>query len=379
MSVREIPLRRELAGARDGRTERHQRNEGGRMRSRNGWNQAWVGLAAIALAAIGLAVPAQAQIGGCVPDFSDPIQVEVDSSSGILILELYPNMAPVTVANFLAYMNQGDFDGSIFHRSVPGFVIQGGGFREEGGAYVQIPTDPPIVNEPCLSNTRGTIAMARLGGQPNSATNQWFVNLADNLFLDATDGVGFTAFGRVVFGTMDTADAIAALPIEDTLAILTLPINQVFRALPLQSALVEPPGGYGCATPANAHGLVTEGVDSLVVDLTRSGATLVPVLLDPACTGAGATGPPLTACTPANGRDVAAGNFATGQYFLPRIPMTCDQVAEAEDSWAARRAGTAPQYFAQDVEMVSVPEPGLATALLVGALGGVLGATRRRR
>ena len=195
------------------------------------------------------AAPSYAQIGGCTPDFSDPVQVAVETSLGTMTLELYPNMAPITVANFLAYMNRGDFDGAIFHRSVPGFVIQGGGFRENAGIYEAIPTDPPIMNEPCLSNTAGTIAMARLGGFPNSATNQWFVNLVDNPFLDTTDGVGFTAFGRVVFDGMEVANAIAALPVEDTLAILELPINQVFRQLPLQSAPTDPPGGYGCTPP----------------------------------------------------------------------------------------------------------------------------------
>ena len=147
-------------------------------------------------------LPSQAQIGGCTPDFGNAIAFDIETSLGTILIELYPDMAPGSVANFLAYANSGDFDGTIIHRSVPGFVIQGGGFREESGAYAAVPTDAPITNEPCLSNTRGSVAMARLGGLPNSATNQWFINLSDNLFLDSTDGVGFTAFARVVGDSM---------------------------------------------------------------------------------------------------------------------------------------------------------------------------------
>ena len=138
----------------------------------------WIGSRIlIVLGAMLVASTARAQIGGCIPDFSDPIQVSVETSVGTMILELYPNMAPATVANFVAYMERGDYDGAIFHRSVPGFVIQGGGFRGRPSSYEAIPTDPPIPNEPCLSNTAGTIAMARLGGQPDSATMNVTANI----------------------------------------------------------------------------------------------------------------------------------------------------------------------------------------------------------
>ena len=340
------------------------------------WIQTFLAL----FGALACAGTASAQIGGCTPDFSDPEWVLVETSLGPMMLELYPNMAPNTVANFLNYVNDGDFDGVIFHRSVPGFVIQGGGFRENPGtgAYEAIPTDGTVANEPCLSNTTGTIAMARLGGQPDSATNQWFVNLADNLFLDSTDGVGFTAFGRVVFGDLDVANAIAALPIEDTLTILESPINQVLRELPLQNATTEPPGGYGCAGTSPIYGLAHETIDTIIVDPLRSSGAVVPILVDPACDGSGAVGVPSEPCTPGVGRDAFLVNLTTQQFFFPRIAMTCDAVAESEESWAARRAGTAPQYFAQDVEMVSVPEPsGLAP--IFASLGALLGLARRRR
>jgi cyclophilin family peptidyl-prolyl cis-trans isomerase len=135
----------------------------------------------------------------------------VVGSFDILMLE---DDAPATVQNFLNYVSDGDFDGTFFHRSEPGFVVQGGGYRFDpttGGASA-IDSDPPVVNEFGISNTRGTVAMAKLGGNPNSATNEWFVNLGNNsVNLDNQNG-GFTVFGRVIGNGMQVVDAIAALP-----------------------------------------------------------------------------------------------------------------------------------------------------------------------
>ena len=312
-----------------------------------------------------------------MPDLADPIRVEMETSLGVIPLELYPNTAPGTVQNFVDYMDGGAYDGTIVHRSVPGFVIQGGGFREDGGAYAAIPTDPPVTNEPCLSNTRGTIAMARLAGQPNSATSQWFVNLADNLLLDSTDGVGFTAFGRVVGDGMPIADAISTLPTFDTLVILELPFNQIFSDLPLQAIPADPPGGYGCSRADPLFGLAHPTVDTVIADPTRSGGSFVPALLDPQCDGSGAQGPPASPCTPGVGREVFEVDLVQQVFFLPRIPMTCDAVAESEESWAARRAGTLPQLLAEDVEIIHLPEP-RSELLLAAALAGLFGLGRRR-
>ncbi len=140
--------------------------------------------------------------------------VRVETAVGNLSIELFEQTTPVTVANFLNYVRDGDYTGTFFHRVVPNFVVQGGGFRlDSNGTAVEIPEDPPIVNEFNISNTRGTVAMAKLGGDPNSATNQWFVNLADNSAnLDSQNG-GFTVFGRVIDDGMDVVDAIAALPL----------------------------------------------------------------------------------------------------------------------------------------------------------------------
>ncbi|MEL6438324.1 MAG: peptidylprolyl isomerase [Cyanobacteria bacterium J06621_8] len=130
--------------------------------------------------------------------------------------------APASVANFLNYVEDGDYVGSIIHRSIPGFIIQGGGFAVDPatdfsadlGRIVEVPTDPAVVNEFSLerSNTRGTLAYAKLGNDPNSATSQWFFNLVDNSEnLDNQNG-GFTVFGEVL-GNEDlaTVDAIAAV------------------------------------------------------------------------------------------------------------------------------------------------------------------------
>jgi len=131
---------------------------------------------------------------------------------GEVEIELFDEDAPETVANFLNYVNDGDYANSFIHRSVPGFVVQGGGFSFIDGAAVEIPPDPPVINEPGISNLRGTIAMAKRSGDANSATSQWFFNLADNSDLDSTNG-GFTVFGQVTGSGMDVIDQIAALPL----------------------------------------------------------------------------------------------------------------------------------------------------------------------
>lgn len=132
--------------------------------------------------------------------------VRFATNLGDFNVSLFDETASNTVANFLNYVADGDYVDSIVHRSVPDFVIQGGGYYSDFSA---VPADPPIANEFGASNLRGTIAMARTD-DPNSATSQWFINLADNLFLDTQFG-GFTVFGEVVAPGMTTVDQIAAL------------------------------------------------------------------------------------------------------------------------------------------------------------------------
>ena len=124
-------------------------------------------------------------------------------------MELLPEAAPETVENFLNYVTSGRYDDTLVHRSVPNFVIQAGGYRSNPlGAGIQ--RDGTIQNEFSLSNTRGTVSMARIGGQINSATSEWFVNLVNNAQLDTVDS-GFTVFARVISG-MSVVDAIGNLP-----------------------------------------------------------------------------------------------------------------------------------------------------------------------
>jgi peptidyl-prolyl cis-trans isomerase A (cyclophilin A) len=132
--------------------------------------------------------------------------VDVDD----ICLEMLPEAAPGTVANFLRYVDDGDYANSMVHRSVQGFVIQGGAYSVAPTGAALIPTDPAIVNEYNQPNLRGTVAMARIAGNANSATSQWFINIGNNTFLDTVDG-GFTVFARVVSG-MEVADLINALP-----------------------------------------------------------------------------------------------------------------------------------------------------------------------
>jgi cyclophilin family peptidyl-prolyl cis-trans isomerase len=138
---------------------------------------------------------------------------QVDTVLGKINLELFAD-TPLTTANFFAYVNAGRYANTVVHRSVPGFVVQAGGYFSRV-PLEHITTFPPVQNEFRRSNVRGTVAMAKIGGDPNSATSEWFVNLADNSAggpaLDTQNG-GFTVFARVLGTGMTVVDAIAALP-----------------------------------------------------------------------------------------------------------------------------------------------------------------------
>lgn len=145
--------------------------------------------------------------------------VRLQTNLGDVDLELFNSVAPGTVTNFLRYVQEGHYDQSFFHRAVSNFVLQGGGFRFDDAttpAFHAVPTYAAITNEFSRSNTARTIAMAKLGGNPDSATNQWFVNLADNgSNLDNQNG-GFTVFGRVLGdASWAVIQSIMALPISN--------------------------------------------------------------------------------------------------------------------------------------------------------------------
>jgi len=168
-----------------------------------------------------------------LPQASNATIVEFELSDGTFIeVNLYDNATPQTVANFLNYVQNGNFSQSVIHRSVAGFVIQGGGFVTDVNAQLSaIPENAPVNNEPTFSNVRGSIAMAKLGSGPDTATSQWFFNLANNAAnLDNQNG-GFTVFGEVTGTGMATIDAVAALPTFD----LSATLGGAFTDIPLQN------------------------------------------------------------------------------------------------------------------------------------------------
>jgi peptidyl-prolyl cis-trans isomerase A (cyclophilin A)/peptidyl-prolyl cis-trans isomerase B (cyclophilin B) len=159
---------------------------------------------ALFLAASGVVVPFAA--GAANP------QVEIKTTMGAMTLELYADKAPKTVENFIAYANAGHYNGTIFHRVIPGFMIQGGGYTK---TLDQKPTRPALEHEgaACAHNDAGTISMARTS-DPHSATSQFFINVVNNAKLNHTQppqGWGYCAFGRVTKG-MDVAQKIVAVP-----------------------------------------------------------------------------------------------------------------------------------------------------------------------
>jgi len=159
-------------------------------------------------------------------------QVEMKTSLGTIVIELYPDKAPLTVENFLQYVKTGHYDGTLFHRVIPGFMIQGGGFDAN---FTQKATRKPVRNEASngLKNTTGTIAMARTA-DPHSATAQFFINVADNASLDfrfpTQEGYGYTVFGKVSKG-MDVVNRIVKAQ--------TGPGPAPHRNVPVQPVVIE--------------------------------------------------------------------------------------------------------------------------------------------
>lgn len=177
----------------------------------------FTGAALLALSTVALTASAQTYV--CL-----------ETNHGDICMDLLPEAAPNTVANFLNYVRDGDYDETMVHRSVENFVIQGGGYSFKAGNFLMpVPADAPIANEASRSNVRGTVAMAK-SSDPNSATSQWFINLGDNAFLDAPEYGSFTVFAEVVHG-MDVVDAINALRIGNfttatgSIAFSEVPVN----------------------------------------------------------------------------------------------------------------------------------------------------------
>lgn len=142
------------------------------------------------------------------------VVVVLELSKGNIEIEVYPDKAPITVENFLGYVRDGHYDGTVFHRIIPDFMIQGGGFTDEGEQH---PNRAPITLETSndsLKNIRGSVAMARTP-DPNSAQSEFFINTVDNDFLNYNEGrtYGYAVFGKVISG-MDTVDEISVIPTD---------------------------------------------------------------------------------------------------------------------------------------------------------------------
>lgn len=156
---------------------------------------------------------------------SNPV-VELTTSMGKIDIELNQIKAPISTANFLNYVNSGFYNGKIFHRVIPGFMVQGGGFDSKMNEATNYKA--PIKNEANngLSNARGTIAMARTN-DPDSATAQFFINSVDNKFLDySSNNAGYAVFGHVIQG-MDVVDKISAVKTEDKSMYQNVPVTPV--------------------------------------------------------------------------------------------------------------------------------------------------------
>jgi peptidyl-prolyl cis-trans isomerase A (cyclophilin A) len=168
--------------------------------------------------------------------FTNATVVEVQTSLGNIQINLFDEATPKTVENFLSYVNSGAFASTVVHRSVDGFITQTGGFTYNspitsttGFVLDRVPAGTAVINEPKLSNLRGTVAMAKLGNDPNSATSGWFFNLANNASnLDVQNG-GFTVFGQVIGDGMQVVDDIAAQ------TIINMGTNTAFENLPIRN------------------------------------------------------------------------------------------------------------------------------------------------
>jgi cyclophilin family peptidyl-prolyl cis-trans isomerase len=189
------------------------------------------------------ASPAPAAVPSPRPTPSGPVVV-LETSLGRIRIGLFDDLSPVSTENFLKYVRKGHYNGTLFHRVMPNFMIQGGGMTPDMN---EKPTDPPIRNEARngVRNSRGTVAMARTN-DPNSATAQFFINLKDNAFLDfGIRGAGYAVFGEVLEG-MDVVDKIAAVPTTRRGQHDDVPVTPVL----ITSAKVE---GGGTARPATAR------------------------------------------------------------------------------------------------------------------------------
>lgn len=295
--------------------------------------------------------------------FNDPnvtgTAVEMQTPEGNIPLALTDSRTPKTVANFLQYINTGEYNGVIVHRSIPGFVIQGGGYTTNA---VHINQFAPVQGEPGISNTTGTIAMALSSG-PNSGTSEWFINLANNNGTGSTpdldntsDGGPFTAFGNVIYNGMSVVNAIAALQVVNDTA--QTPATMAFSNLPVVNY-------SGSTTPSSvppANMVVTNTV--VVPALSFQASSDNPSLVSPSVSGGNLTlnfgGGIGTAHITVKATDLG-GNVAT-TTFAVGVGMTQVNVGKGAATKLLRftEAGGA-------VAQISLNGPGIASVSLNGS------------
>lgn len=175
-----------------------------------------------------------------ITNLANATVVQIQTSYGNIEVNLFDKNTPKTVANFLSYIEDSAYDNSIIHRSISGFISQGGGYHfDSDNNLIDITEKDSITNEPVYSNVRGTIAMAKLGGQPNSATSQWFINLADNSTNLNSQNSGFTAFGQVTDAGMVIMDSIAAVSVANKGGVYTsVPLENTSGGITQDNAVV---------------------------------------------------------------------------------------------------------------------------------------------
>jgi cyclophilin family peptidyl-prolyl cis-trans isomerase len=294
---------------------------------------------AITLGATGTPISLSAAFSD--PDVSSAARLTTDL--GNIDYAFLPGTAPSTVANFLGYLSRGDFVNTMFHRSIPGFIIQGGAFRADATASAAA-TQPPVVNEPDITNVRGTVAMAKVEGVPNSATNQFFINLAENGSNLDNQNEGFTVFARVAGSGMNVADAIAALPTRNYSS-----VNGALVATPVRGT---PPTVYN---PAALVRVLSAGV----LPILQYSA----VSSDPSVSGVSVNGTELS-FTPLSAGVCTVTVTATdldGQSVDSSFPVT---INDSYQSWAGRQNFLLPS----DADLTADPDKDGAINLMEFAL-----------
>ncbi len=182
-------------------------------------------------------------LGGFFADPDTEKAVRYVTSKGTFDVALYSTATPQTVSNYLNYVNRGDYDNTVIHRAPTSFVVQGGGYKAINSIFVKTPTDPSPTNEPGIQESAGTIAMAKLGGLPSSATDEWFFNIFDNSSILDDQSGGFTAFGRILGSGMGVINAIDSLPKATytvTQSIGTNEFNNTFDNVPVDDVSAPP-------------------------------------------------------------------------------------------------------------------------------------------